>query len=159
MIFSKSILGTAMTLLLALPAGAIAASSPAAVRDLPAETANMQTAKDLYAAIFTTHDVKLAMSLLGPAYIQHAVDVADGKDGLARAIEDIKTEIPQIAYEVKHITAEGNLVAMMGHITPTPGSRGQMIFSIFRFDAGKVVEHWETVQDIPETSANGNGVF
>jgi predicted SnoaL-like aldol condensation-catalyzing enzyme len=48
---------------------------------------------------------------------------------------------------------------MMGHIIPAPGSRGQMIFSIFRFDDGKIVEHWEAVQDIPETSANGNGVF
>ena len=159
MILNKRILNTAMALLLALPAGAMAASSSETVRDLSAEAANMQTAKNLYAAIFTTHDVKLAKSLLGPEYIQHARDVADGKEGLAQAIADIIKDDPQISYELKHISAEGNLVSMMGHLTPTPGSRGQMIFSIFRFDAGKIVEHWEAVQDIPETSANGNGVF
>jgi len=159
MILNKRILNTAMALLLALPAGAMAASSPAAVRDLSTEAANMETAKNLYAAIFTTHDVELAKGLLGPEYIQHARDVADGKDGLAQAIADIIKDDPQISYEMKHISAEGNLVSMMGHIIPAPGSRGQMIFSIFRFDDGKIVEHWEAVQDIPETSANGNGVF
>ena len=159
MTLSNSILSTAMALGLALPAGVIAASSPTAVRETSAEAANMQTARNLYAAIFTARDITVASGYLGTGYIQHAADVADGKEGLARAIADIAAQTPQISYEIKHIIAEGNLVTLMSHIRPTPGARGQMLFNIFRFDAGKIVEHWETAQDIPETSANGNGVF
>ncbi|WP_250628317.1 nuclear transport factor 2 family protein [Pinirhizobacter soli] len=156
---SKSILGTAMTLVLALPAAAIAASAPAAEPGISAEAANIQTARSLYAAIFTARDIAVASRYLGPEYIQHATDVADGKEGLARAIAEIAAQTPQISYEIKHIIAEGNLVTLMSHLRPTPDARGQMLFNIFRFDGGKIVEHWETVQDIPETSANGNGVF
>ena len=149
MTLSNSILSTAMALGLALPAGVIAASSPAAVPQTSAEAANIETARNLYAAIFAARDSALAARYLGPEYIQHAQDVADGKEGLARAIADIAAQTPQISYEIKHIIAEDNLVTLMSHVRPTPDSRGQMLFNIFRFDDGKIVEHWETVQDIP----------
>jgi|KBSMisStaDraftv2_1062788.scaffolds.fasta_scaffold483969_2 predicted SnoaL-like aldol condensation-catalyzing enzyme len=155
----KIILGTAMALSLTLSAAVMASSSSEVVRDLSTEQQNMQTARNLYAAIFTTRDATLAKSFLGPQYIQHAPNVADGREGLALAIADIIKQTPQISYEVKHIMAEGDLVTVMGQLRETPGARGQMIFSIFRFNAGKVVEHWEALQDVPETSANGNGVF
>jgi predicted SnoaL-like aldol condensation-catalyzing enzyme len=156
---SKSFPFAALALMLSLPASVTAASSPAATPEISAEAANIQTARNLYAAIFTARDIAVASRYLGDEYIQHAADVADGKQGLARAIADIALQTPQISYEIKHIIAEGNLVTLMSHLRPTPDARGQMLFNIFRFDGGKIVEHWETVQDIPETSANGNGVF
>jgi len=149
----------AMVLALAIPIGAVAMPSPAAASNTAAEEANMQTARDLFAAIFTAQDFAVADRYLGPEYIQHAADVADGKVGLARVIAEIVEQVPKISYEIKHMVADGNMVTLMSHIRPTRDSRGQMMFNIYRFDAGKIVEHWETVQDIPETSANGNGVF
>lgn len=159
MTLSNSIPRMAMALLLALPAVVIAAPSPMIEPEITSETANMQTARDLYAAIFTARDITVASRYLGPEYIQHAPDVADGKQGLARAMAEIDAQMPQISYDIKHIIAEGALVTLMSHLRPTPDARGQMLFNIFRFDSGKIVEHWETLQDIPETSANGNGVF
>lgn len=156
---STSIRRTAMALALAIPVGAIATPSSETALNTAAEEANMQTARNLYAAIFTAQDFAAAERYLGPQYIQHAADVADGKQGLARLIAEVAEQVPQISYEIKHMVADDNVVTLMSHVRPTPGSGGQMLFSIFRFDAGKIVEHWETVQDIPTTSVNGNGVF
>lgn len=134
-------------------------ASLASTPDTADEAANMQTARNLYAAIFTARDFELAERNLGPEFIQHAGDVADGKAGLARLISEIDHEFPEIRYDIKHISAEGNLVTMMTHVHWTPGSLGTALSSIYRLSDGKIVEHWETIQDVPADSANGNGMF
>lgn len=40
-----------------------------------------------------------------------------------------------------------------------PGTRGRAIFDLFKLKNGKIIEHWDAVQDIPEKSANPNGMF
>ena len=56
--------------------------------------------------------------------------------------------------------AEGDPVAIHSHYRTGPGDRGQSVVDIFRVRAdGKIVEHWDVVQDVPETSANDNTMF
>ena len=48
---------------------------------------------------------------------------------------------------------------MHSKFTTGPEDRGEAIIDIFRVADGKIVEHWDVIQPVPEHSANGNTMF
>jgi predicted SnoaL-like aldol condensation-catalyzing enzyme len=66
---------------------------------------------------------------------------------------------PAYKGEIKRVIAEGDLVAIHNHVTSGPTDRGRAVVDIFRVENGKVVEHWDVVQDVPAKSANDNTMF
>ena len=52
--------------------------------------------------------------------------------------------------EPKRIVAEGDLVVLHSHLILKPGDRGSAVVDIFRLENGKIVEHWDVVQEIPK---------
>jgi predicted SnoaL-like aldol condensation-catalyzing enzyme len=61
--------------------------------------------------------------------------------------------------EIKRVFADGDYVILHVHSVREKGSRGRAIVDIFKLEDGKIVERWDVVQDIPEKSANTNGMF
>ncbi|MGI5376277.1 nuclear transport factor 2 family protein [Streptomyces sp. CA-251387] len=66
---------------------------------------------------------------------------------------------PQLTVTPKRVIAEGDLVAVHSHYVNAPGERGQDIVDLFRVRNGKIVEHWDVIQDVPASSANDNTMF
>ena len=58
-----------------------------------------------------------------------------------------------------HIVAEGDLVVLHLNSKADEKDRGRAIVDIFRVENGKIVEHWDVTQDVPEKTANGNTKF
>jgi predicted SnoaL-like aldol condensation-catalyzing enzyme len=115
--------------------------------------------------VFNKHEVEQAFRLyVGASYRQHNPNVADGVDGAVRALTQYTHEIhPELRQEVKRTVAQGDLVAVHSRYIPTSADRergsGQAAVDIFRLEHGKIVEHWDVLQDIPERSANDNSMF
>ena len=110
-------------------------------------------------AAINSKDFEAASKYLGSEYKQHNPTAADGPEGLRGFIDFLKARYPEQRGEIKRVIAEGNLVVLHVHSTRGDGTPGRAIVDIFAIDGGKVVEHWDVIQDIPAKPANSNGMF
>ena len=95
----------------------------------------------------------------GDMYIQHNPHVGDGKQAFIDYFERMAAEYPGKYVKIKRAFAEGNHVILHCHQVWPEGLEYAGI-DIFRLDeAGKVVEHWDVLQELPDHSANENGMF
>lgn len=121
---------------------------------------NKKTAVDFYDLMFNQNRAKKAIELYaGETYIQHNPDVADGKQAFIDYFDKMAKEWPGKKVVFKKVIGEGNMVVLHCHQT-WPGDKEYAGIDIFRFDGfGKIVEHWDVLQIIPEHSKNNNTMF
>jgi predicted SnoaL-like aldol condensation-catalyzing enzyme len=122
--------------------------------------ANKRNAKAFYEMMFNDCKPREAIErFVGDTYIQHNPHVENGKEGFIAYFERMAREYPGKRVEIKRILGEGDLVVLHCHQI-WPGGLEYAGIDIFRFDEnGKVVEHWDVLQEMPTTSAHSNGMF
>ena len=123
------------------------------------EKANKQNVVEFYNKALNDKDFAAASKYLGSRYTQHNPVAADGPEGLKGFIQFLRDKFPNSRSEIKRVFADGDYVIVHVHAIREPGTRGRAIIDIFKLENGKVVEHWDVAQDVPEKAANSNGMF
>jgi predicted SnoaL-like aldol condensation-catalyzing enzyme len=141
----------------ALVAAFLLATSPA-LADAKLE-ANKKAVVEFYDLGINKKDFEAASRHFGPRYIQHNPGAADGIEGFKQFVAFLRDKFPNYKSEIKRVFAEGDYVILHVHNVREPGTRGRAIIDIFRLENGKIVEHWDVIQPIPETPANDNTMF
>jgi predicted SnoaL-like aldol condensation-catalyzing enzyme len=143
------------TALLALPALASHGSDSQ-------EEANKKIVIDFYDKAINQKDFAAASVHLGDKYIQHNPLAADGPEGLKAFLEFAKQNLATYRTEFKRVFADGDYVIVHAHAKANPNDpadRGTAVMDIFRVENGKVVEHWDVAQPVPEKAMNTNTMF
>jgi predicted SnoaL-like aldol condensation-catalyzing enzyme len=95
----------------------------------------------------------------GSHYIQHNPQAPDGFEAFIQFVGGFLEQFPQVSFDIKRAVAEGDLVVTHSLLKTSPEDRGTAVADFFRLEEGKVVEHWDVLQPIPESAANEHPMF
>jgi len=120
---------------------------------------NKENAINFYQMAYNGNPREAVDRYVGSEYIQHNPLVGDGKEPFITYFEGMAREYPEKTIEFVRAVAEGNLVALHTHQV-WPGNDEYVTMDFFRFDHnGKIVEHWDSMQQIPKDSAHDNTMY
>ena len=120
---------------------------------------NKRNAIAFYKMAYEGNPQEAVKLYVGDDYIQHNPLVGDGIELFVDYFDKMAKEYSDKSIEFIRAVAEGDLVALHTHQT-WPGNEEYVTMDFFRFDKnGKIVEHWDSMQKIPENSANGNTMY
>ncbi|WXG39486.1 MAG: nuclear transport factor 2 family protein [Candidatus Freyarchaeum deiterrae] len=121
---------------------------------------NKKIVSDFYNMALNQKKPEEAVSkYMGKVYRQHNPNAGDGPEAFINFVKGFVKQYPELHFDFKRLIAEGDLVVVHSHLKVNPADRGTAVMDIFRVDKGKVVEHWDVLQPIPEKSANKNTMF
>lgn len=144
---------------LVLGAAMLVASASAHAEETEHLKENKAIVVDFYNKALNHKDADAAIALMGPTYTQHNPRIADGKEGFRQFISAFKQKYPESHSKIVRVFAEGDYVILHVHMVREPGTRGEAVMDIFRLDGGKIVEHWDVPQQIPDNIPHANTMF
>ncbi len=123
------------------------------------EEANAQLVRNLFDKVLIPMDKTLVDAFIGENYLQHSSLAEPGRDALKRWLDFVRVESPQATQKIYRIFAEDDHVITHQHVIRWPGDAGFAVCDIFRIADGKIVEHWDVVQQIAEQPINPVSMF
>lgn len=120
---------------------------------------NKKLVLDFYRKMIGDKDPVAARAYMADRYVQHSPYATDGHEGVAEFVKTFKEQFPRHHYDVARVIAEGDYVVLHLHGQEGLNPYGEAVIDIFRVRNGKVVEHWDVIQALPEKSRNPNTPF
>ena len=121
---------------------------------------NKRIVREYYELAFNDKQPAEAVArYVGSEYIQHNPQAPDGADAFVAFVTGFAAQFPDLHVDIRRIVADGDIVVTHGLITTSADDPGTVAADFFRVRDGKIVEHWDVLQVIPEHSENDNSMF
>jgi steroid delta-isomerase-like uncharacterized protein len=128
--------------------------------------ANKQAYRHYIEEIWNKRDQSAVERYLAPNYVEHNTNLPPGRDGRWGFVSKVITAFPDYHAEVQEVIAEGDRVVARVQFTGTqdgpyegrPPTHNKLAFTtadFFRFENGKIAEHWDVVNVLPRMVALG----
>jgi predicted SnoaL-like aldol condensation-catalyzing enzyme len=121
------------------------------------EEYNKKMVMEFYQQLFGDKDAEAILKYVKEDYIQHNPLLPDGRDTLYNSVKIWFKGAPKDKVDFQRVVAEGDLVVL--HIRSKMGNKTRAVVDIFRIEDGKIAEHWDVIQEVPDKSANGHPMF
>ncbi|MFM1886715.1 MAG: hypothetical protein RL026_1872 [Pseudomonadota bacterium] len=123
------------------------------------EQANLDLVLKMHAEVLDRLDSSKVDLYLSQDYLQHSSLAEPGLASLKAFLDKVRAESPDAKHHIKRALVDGDLVAVHVHVVRFPGDAGLAVVDIFRVADGKVVEHWDVLQEVPAKPVNPNPMF
>ena len=132
---------------------------PTQVVDQHKTDENKQLVRDLIDKVFIGGQSQIITQYISTEqYDQHNPMVKDGLNGLVEAIQYLSSQNNMFKYyKVHKLLGEGNFV--LAQVEGEWNQKPHVFYDLFRVENGKVVEHWDIVNEIPAELPHSNGIF
>jgi predicted SnoaL-like aldol condensation-catalyzing enzyme len=122
----------------------------------PQEQATLDMVMAMYRNVLVAMDSSQVDRYIAPHYVQHSSLAPPGRDALKQFLDRVRVETPDASQDIRRCFVDGDHVIVHTHVRLHPGDRGFVAVDIFRVEDGMIVEHWDVIQDVPETPVNPN---
>ncbi|MBO4253137.1 hypothetical protein GRC12_04460 [Streptomyces griseorubiginosus] len=112
-----------------------------------------------YEELFRHGNLAVIDKFVGPVYIDHNPESPDGSEAIGNVVTGLRAAYPDMNVSIERVIAEDDLVLLHINAVLEPGGEGMAIGAIFRVETGKIVEHWEVMQQVPDRTVSGNDLF
>ena len=118
---------------------------------------NKKLVAAFYQELFGDKNIEAIDKYIGDIYIQHNPSLPDGKEAIKDAAGKWFQGAPKDTIDLHHLGADGDFVYI--HTKAKFGDKTFSVLDIFRLENGKIVEHWDIIQEVPEQSMNSHPMF
>jgi predicted SnoaL-like aldol condensation-catalyzing enzyme len=120
---------------------------------------NRQIVEAFADIFYRQKDVRKAfMEYVSDNYIQHNPNILDGREAAIDMLEP-KFSNPEASFDIKRILVDGDLAVIHLHGKMNKTRLGGAVADFFRLENGKIVEHWDVLQPVPENAVNPHPMF
>ncbi|MFF4021155.1 nuclear transport factor 2 family protein [Streptomyces sp. NPDC001843] len=120
---------------------------------------NKKIVTHFYDQLFSHGNNEVIDELVGTTYTNHNPQGVDGPAGIKNFITFFRNTFPHRTKTTHRVLAEGDLVLLHTESAPAPGATPSVVVDIYRVEDGKIVEHWDVIQQVPDTIVGGHDLF
>ncbi len=123
------------------------------------EQANLDMVLEMYDKVLIAMDITRVDDFIAPGYIQHSSLAEPTVAALKRFLDHVRAESPDAVQTIHRSFVDGDHVVVHLHVQRWPGDAGLAVVDIFRCAGGRIVEHWDVIQDVPANPVNSLSMF